>query len=59
MSDAYAALLEKLKIPDTYRPWICAEFQLWSMSGGADRAMLKTADGATWLTPDELTNTVR
>ncbi len=57
--DVYAALLEKSKIPDTYRPWICAAFQLWSMSSGADRAMLKTADGATWLTPDELMNTVR
>ena len=57
--DVYAALLEKSKIPNTYRPWICAAFQLWSMSSGADRAMLKTADGATWLTPDELMNTVR
>ncbi|NJM18907.1 MAG: hypothetical protein HC907_09425 [Richelia sp. SM1_7_0] len=29
------------------------------MSSGKDRAMLKTADGATWLTTDELMNTVR
>ena len=59
LDGVYAALLEKSKIPDTYRPWICAAFQLWSISSGADRAMLKTADGATWLTPDELMNTVR
>lgn len=34
-------------------------FQIWSMSSEADRTILKTADGASWLTPDELMNTVR
>lgn len=57
--DTFNILLEKAKTPAFYRPWICAAFHLWSMSSGADRAMLKTADGATWLTPEELTSTIR
>lgn len=57
--DTFNVLLEKARTITSYRPWICAAFHLWSISSGANRALIKSADGATWFTPEELLDTIR
>ncbi len=55
---ALTAMLEASKVqPNTFRPFICAAFQLWSRSA-TSRGQLIAADEAKWLTPKEIAEAI-
>lgn len=56
---ALTAFLQSSKGTESFRPLAIAALQVWQFSAGIARGGLASADGATWLNPDQIKNAIQ